>query len=182
VVLEDSSGRQVPTPAQPQDRRPGLGDLIQQGKAQPRMREAVRRQETARNEPRGGRTRGGALDLASLPRNSFANREVAAQILRLFVEQGLSDAVVLAGTAEDRAHVRATTESEGAVMRAIATSAVALQTVSQSKPGALSAIELLVTTGAGDRAGQFAMTTADAQQIVGKQIDITAYYVRALQF
>ena len=50
--------------------------------------------------------------------------------------------------------------------RSIATSAVALQTASQSKPGALAAIELLLTTASGDRAGQFAMTQADAREIV----------------
>jgi len=182
VVLEDSSGRQVPAPTQTQERRPGIGDLIQGGKALPEMREAVRRQETVRDEPPAGRTRGGAFDLAALPAQSFANAEVGSQILQLFVQQELVNAAVFAGTAADRAYVRATADSEGAVMRAIATSAVALQTASQSKPGALAAIELLLTTTTGDRAGQFTMTLADARQIVNKEIDITNYYVRALQF
>ena len=135
--------REVPAVVDKTERKETLDDLIRAGKANPTERPATRRAETA-SGPRKGRMASGAVDFATLPAVDFPDATVAAELVSFYGEQGIKDVVVVKGTVADHALVRAITESEGAVFRTLAASAVLLSDVRRRTPTRLAAILSLI--------------------------------------
>jgi hypothetical protein len=182
-AYELETTRQIAAPAQPEERRETLDDLIRSGKANPTDRPSARRAETPVGaQPRKGRTASGAVDFSSLATTSFADAALAGEVTDFFAKQGIANIAVLRGTAADHALVRASTDSEGNVFRAIAASAVLLTDVRKKTPTRLAAIELSLQTSSGGKAGQFVMTPDLAELLVAKKLELSQFYVDQLQF
>jgi hypothetical protein len=182
-AYELETTRQIASPEKPEERRQTLDDLIRAGKANPTDRPTARRAEVPVSaQPRKGRTASGAVDFSSLATASFADAALAGEVTDFFAKQGIANVAVLRGTAGDRALVRASTDSEGNVFRAIAASAVLLTDVRKKTPTRLAAIELALQTSSGGKAGQFVMTPDLAELLVAKKLEISQFYVDQLQF
>jgi hypothetical protein len=174
--------REVPAPRTQTERKESLDDLIRAGKANPTDRPTTRRQEVAPAGPSRGRTASGDADYSVLPRGTLADGGLAEELAAFLTSQGIQDVVVQRGTAADRALISARTDSEGAVFRALAASAVLLTETRKKSPSRLGSIQLLLRTASGEKAGQFEMTPELAERLLGKTLELSQFYVDQLQF
>jgi len=71
---------------------------------------------------------------------------------------------------------------EGAVFQAIAGAAQAMLDFEAKQPRAIEGLELFIATDRRARAGQFLITPARAQELVSKQLDLTAFYLKYVEF
>ena len=117
-----------------------------------------------------------------LPLATLTDRELGEELGKFLTAQGIQDVVVRRGTGVDRALIAARTDSEGAVFRAIAASAVLLTETRKKVPDRLAAIQLLLRTASGEKAGQFEITPELADRLLGKTLELSQFYVDQLQF
>ena len=181
VVLPGTPQDVGPAPAQPPKDKT-LADLIAARAAAPRELPTSRREKT---EPTPGsltKTKAGYLDFASLTRKPFPSAEVTAELQQFFHGQGIEEMEIYQGTRPDQPLLEITTNSEGSVFKALTTAANALLHVRDLFPGKVAAFELLLTTPERERAGQFVLTPETATDLVSKKVDVTAFFVRNVQF
>jgi hypothetical protein len=159
-----------------------LADLIATKEAAPRDLPGTRRETSA--PPPGGlvKTRAGFPDLTTLPRKPFASAEVAAQVQQFFRGQGIDEVEVYEGTEANQPLVEVTASSEGSVFKALATAANSLLDVRDAFPQRVAAFQVLLTTPERERAGQFVLTPEMAADLVAKKLDVTAFFIRNVQF
>jgi len=182
LVLEGGEVKEM-AKAKPPPLRKILADLIASGKSAPRELPGVRRKSAAAQNAEGfTRTPGGDVDLLSLPRRPFANLEIATALLQAFHGQGIDQLETYQGTAAGRPLIDATTNSEAAIFRTVAVAASALLRLRERFGGKLDGIELVMTTPARERAGQFVITPDLAHQLLSKQVDIQTFYLAHVQF
>lgn len=183
-------GTAVVLPGDPQELNPGavqppkektLKDLIASREAVPRDMPVNRREKT---EAAGKllKTKAGYNDLATLPRRPFASPEVTAELQRFFRGQGIEEVQIYQGTQGDHPLLEITAASEGSVFKALTTAANALLQVRDVHPGRVSGFELLLTTPARERAGQFLLTPEMAADLASKKVEVTSFFVRNVQF
>ena len=72
--------------------------------------------------------------------------------------------------------------SEGGVFQAIGASAQALLGLEEKQVGSIEAIELFLATDHRQRAGQFLITPERAHELVSKELDLTQFYVKYVEF
>jgi hypothetical protein len=182
VVLPGSPRDVVPVPAgkSPKDRT--LGDLIQSRGAAPRELPATRRDKNAATQGHMSKTKAGFNDLSTLPQKPYANTEVASELQQSFHAQGLEEVEIFEGTQGDRPLLNITTNSEGSVFKALGAAANALLRVRDRYPGKVGALELLLSMPSRERAGQFVLTPEQASELAAKKTDLTAFFVRNVQF
>lgn len=180
VVLPGTPQDVGPTAAQPPKEKT-LADLIASKEAAPRELPGSRREKT---DTSGGiaKTRAGFLDLATLARKAYPNAEIAAGLQEFFRGQGIEGVEIYHGTQADQPLLEISTNSEGSVFKALATAANALLHIRDAFPGRVAAFELLLTTPERQRAGQFVLTPQMAADLVAKKVDVTAFFVRHVQF
>jgi hypothetical protein len=180
LVLPGTPQDVGPTVAQPAKEKT-LADLISSKEAAPRELPESRREKT---ETTGGvaKTRAGFLDLATLSRRPYPNAEIAAGLQQFFRGQGIEGVEIHHGTQGDRPLLEISTNSEGPVFKALTTAANALLHIRDAFPGRVTAFELLFTTPERERAGQFVLTPEMAADLVAKKVDVTAFFVRHVQF
>jgi hypothetical protein len=187
---KEGYGGALVLPGAPQDvgpevarppREKTLADLISSKEAAPRELPGSRRERT---ETTGGvaKTKAGFLDLATLSRKPYPNAEVAAGLQQFLRGQGVEGVEIYHGTQGDRPLLEISTTSEGPVFKALTTAANALLHIRDAFPGRVSAFELLLTTPERERAGQFVLTPEMASDLVAKKVDVTAFFVRHVQF
>ncbi|HEX9941691.1 MAG TPA: hypothetical protein VGG03_06730 [Thermoanaerobaculia bacterium] len=182
VVLPGAPQDVGPAPTQPQKDKT-LADLIAARGAAPRELPGSRREKPgAASSGRPTRTRAGYYDLATLARKPCSHAEVTAELQQFFRGQGIEGVEIYDGTQADRPLVEITTASEGSVFQALTTAANALLHVRGLYPDRVKAFELLLTTPARERAGQFVLTPDMATDLVSKKVDVTAFFVRNVQF
>lgn len=182
LLLEGGEVKEM-TKAKPPPRRKTLADLIASGANAPRELPGVRRSAGAPQGAEGfTRTPGGAVDYLSVPRRPFGNLEVATALLQLFRGQGIDQIEIYQGTAAGRPLLDVSTNSEAAVFRALAVAASALLNLRDRFDGRIEGIELVMTTPARERAGQFTLSPETASQLIGKQVDIQTFYLAHVQF
>ncbi|MGH9361162.1 MAG: hypothetical protein ACRD2T_04540, partial [Thermoanaerobaculia bacterium] len=128
------------------------------------------------------KTGAGYQDFMTRSRQPFANLEVAAELLELYRGRGVEEVQVFAGTRGDRPFVELTTNSEASVLQALNASADALVQLRRRFPAKVAALELLMTTPARERAGQFVLTPEMADELASKKVEVTAFFVRNVQF
>jgi hypothetical protein len=180
-VLIPGSPQDIGTvPAQPK-KEETLADLINKRGAGPRDVPTYRREK---DQPVGGlvKTKAGYYDLSTLARKPYPHADVTAELQQFFHAQGLDEVEILEGTQADRPLVEISTNSEGSVFKALGTAANALIQVRNSAAGRVAAFEVLLTTPARERAGQFVLTPEMAAELVAKKVDVTAFFVRNVQF
>jgi hypothetical protein len=181
-VLVPGSPQDVGTvPAQPR-KDETLADLIHKQGAGPREVPGSKRQK---EQPAAGRlqkTKAGFTDLSAFPRKPYAHADVTAQLQQFFRSQGFDQVEIWEGTQSDRPLIEISTNSEGSVFKALATAANGLLQIRSTFPNRLSAFEVVLTTPARERAGQFELTPGMATELVSKKVDVTAFFVRNVQF
>lgn len=189
-VNKDGYGGALVLPGTPQDVGPAvaqppkdktLSDLISSKEAAPRELPGSRREKT---ETSGGiaKTKAGFLDLGSLARKAYPNAEVAAGLQQFFRGQGIEGVEIYHGTQGDQPLLEISTNSEGSVFKALTTAANALLHIRDAFPGRVAAFELLFNTPERERAGQFVLTPDMAADLVSKKVEVTAFFVRHVQF
>jgi hypothetical protein len=181
-VLIPGSPQDIGTvPAQPR-RDETLSDLIHQKGAGPRDVPASKRD---RDQPAGGRllkTKAGYNDLSTLTRKPYAHADITAELQQFFHGQGLEGIEISEGTQGDRPLIEISTNSEGSVFKALGIAANALLHIRDASPNRVAAFEVLLTTPARERAGQFVLTPEMAADLAAKKMDVTAFFVRNVQF
>ncbi|MEO6194376.1 MAG: hypothetical protein ABIS20_15310 [Thermoanaerobaculia bacterium] len=181
-VLIPGSPQDIGTvPAQPR-RDATLADLIHQKAAGPRDVPGNRRDK---DQPVSGRllkTKAGYNDLSTLTRKPYPHTEVTAELQTFFHAQGLEGIEIYEGTQGDRPLIEISTNSEGSVFKALGIAANALLQVRESVPNRVAAFEVLLNTPGRERAGQFVLTPDMATDLVSKRMDVTAFFVKNVQF
>jgi hypothetical protein len=182
VVLPGSPQDIGTVPAQPR-KDETLADLIhKQGSGAHEVQGTRREKDQA---PAGGRllkTKAGFNDLTTLPRRPYSHPEVSAPLQQYFHTQGLDEVALYEGTGADRPLVEISTASEGSVFHALTTAANGLLQIREAFPNRVAAFEILLTTPARDRAGQFMLTPEMANDLVAKKVEVAAFFVRNVQF
>ena len=181
AVILPGSPQDIATPTARPEKDKTLADLISAKTASPRDLPSSRRE---RSEP-GGRllkTRAGFYDLATLARKPYPHADVTAGLQQFFRGQGIEEVEIYSGTQADRPMLEITTNSEGSVFKALNTASNALLHVRDLFPDRVAAFELLFTTPARERAGQFLLTPDQARDLVSKKVDVTYFFVRNVQF
>lgn len=182
VILPGSPRDVVPVPAGKSAKDRTLEDLIKARGAAPRELPAARRDKNEAAQGRMSKTRAGFNDLSTLPQKPYANAEVATELQQFFHSQGLEEVEIFEGTQGDRPLLNITANSEGSVFKALGASANALLRVRDRFPGKVGALELLLTMPSRERAGQFVLTPEQASELAAKKTDLTAFFVRNVQF
>ncbi|MFL6263174.1 MAG: hypothetical protein ACJ76Y_26050 [Thermoanaerobaculia bacterium] len=181
VVIPGSPQDVGTVPAQPR-KDETLADLIHKRGAGTREVPGNKRQK---DEPAAGKllkTKAGYNDLSTLPRKPYAHADVTAELQQFFHAQGFDAVEIYEGTQADRPLIEISTNSEGSVFKALNTAATGLLKVRDTFPNRLSAFEVLLTTPANERAGQFTLTPEMAAELVAKKVDVAFFYVRNVQF
>lgn len=178
VVIEGNDTREVrPKETAEKPPQPTLSELASRGSSR---LEPHRRQPRTESGP-VRRTAAGFADLAALDRRRYGNLEIAAEIQRVFRGQGVDQIELYQGTKPDRPFAEITAGSEASVFRALTVAAAALLAVHESHPG-MAALELLLTTPARERAGQFVLTPDSARQLVAGEVEVAEFFVEHVQF
>lgn len=182
LILPGSTQDVGPAPVQPAKDKT-LADLITARGAAPReLPENRREKEQAPASGRLGKTKAGYFDLGTLARKPYSHAEVTSELQQFFRGQGIETVEIYDGTQAGRPLLELTTPSEGSVFQALTTAANALLHVRNLHPNRVEAFELLLTTPARERAGQFVLTPELATDLVSKKVDVTAFFVRNVQF
>ena len=121
------------------------------------------------------------------PDKSYETRERRLayfdEVLRLVKEiPGVESAGIYQGSSPRRVLVEVVTNSEGAVFQAIAGAAQSLLDLEAKQPRAVDSLELFLATDHRQRAGQFLVTRERARELVSKQLDLTAFYLKYVEF
>jgi hypothetical protein len=174
LLIEDGEAVEArPAPPPPP---PTLRDLVRRAPEPP-----PRASREAAGAVRLPRTASGHVDLAGVPRRPLADSAAAAAVAALFAEHEIAGVQVTRGSADGRVLVEATTSSEAAVFRALAVAATALARLRQDG-GGVDAVELLMTTPGGERAGQFALTPELAGDLLERRVDVATFFLAHVQF
>jgi hypothetical protein len=182
VVIPGSPQDVGPPPAQPQ-RDQTLEDLINKKAAGPRDVPTTRRdKDAAAGGSRLIKTKAGYNDLSALARRPYAHADITAALQQLFRSQGLEEVEIFEGTSGDHPLIEISTNSEGSVFKALNSAAAGLLQIRDSFPSRVAAFEILLTTPARERAGQFVMTPEMATELVDKKVEVAAFYVKNVQF
>lgn len=187
---KEGHGGALVLPGTPQDVGPStvqppkektLSDLVASREATPRVLPESKRERT---ETPGGiaRTKAGFVDFATVARKPYPNAEVTAELQQFFHGQGTEEVEIYQGTRADELLLEITTNSEGSVFKALTTAANALLHIRDASPSRVAAFELLLTTPERERAGQFVLTPEMATDLVAKKVDVTAFFVKHVQF
>lgn len=183
VIFEDGKAvdKGVPPPPPP----PTLSDLIQKRGAGLRPPPASRREGDADAAVASrGTTPPQTPALRTPPAEagrSFSVPELAAELRRYFRSRELEEVAVFGGSTTDSARVQVGTPSEATVFRALVVAAKALQDIGERPDVGLSAIELVMETPSGEPAGSFRITPEMADELIGKRIEITTFFVKYVE-
>ena len=128
------------------------------------------------------RTGTGDVDLTRVPRVPLSRHDISVQLGELLRAKGIERADLYEGTAPGRVLVDVTTNSEGAVFQALGAAAEALLAFDAKSPGAISELELYMSTDRRLRAGQFLLTPERARELVGKRVDVATFFLKYVQF
>lgn len=184
LVLEGGQVRELaPDEIQRRDQqRQTLADLISNREDPAPTLPGARREPGAAEPGELSRTEAGFYELSAVPPRPFRDPDLATEIKQSFTTQGIDKAEVYQGTSPDRALLRVTASSEATVFRALAVACATLLRLQETEPDRLGAVEMVLATTEGERAGQFVIDPAMATQLMTKQVDISTFYLAHVQF
>jgi len=166
---------------QPRDQR--LSDFIHQQNASLRTRPTTREEKDegplADNLPT---TLAGWVDFTSIPRQPFAQTEIASELTASLQSSELPKIRVFQGTRSTRPLVELVVGSESAVKEALKASADALLGLRASFGSKVTALEILLVTDAQERAGQFVLTPDQAEDLASQRVELSRFFVENVQF
>lgn len=128
------------------------------------------------------RNEGGSVDLMRLPRQPVAQSAAVSRLSDLLRAKGLQTVRLYQGTASGRVLLDVMANSEGAVFNALQIAASALLELEEPGGEAVAAIELIMVTERRQRAGQFMLTRERARELADKQIEVSAFFVKYVEF
>lgn len=177
LIFEDGqfverTGNEAPAP-----KRETVTDLIARGEAD--VRTPARTQPSARSATPVAAT--STTSIESIKREPMRSISLAAAVKQAFVDRGLERAVVYQGTEQNRPLIEFLAESEATVFRNLEVAAEVLLAVRQEHPQC-EVLELLMKAGNHERAGEFELTVAMAEQIKGKKVELAAFFVNHVRF
>ncbi|HEX9734821.1 MAG TPA: hypothetical protein VGG06_22845 [Thermoanaerobaculia bacterium] len=178
LVKVIETGDTVVEEAPPPEQKPTLRDLV--GESRLSLPEVA-------EEDRGGEgapplTRAGFMDLWSVKTRSHPDLELADEVSRYLAGQGVEGFRVLQGTAERRLLLQLTASSEVAVFKGLREAAAAFVQAQSRYPDRIAALELVMSTEAQKRAGQFVLTRELADQLLAGAVDPPTFFYRHVQF
>lgn len=174
--------RPISPPVDPSKKEKTLKDLIANREAAPRDLPANRRTKEEVAPGRLGKTQAGFTDLSTLSRKPYPHLEVASTLQQFFREQGIGPVEIYEGTQGDRPLLELSTNSEASVFKALSTVANALIHIRDLHPQRVAAFEILMTTPARERAGQFVLTPQMAEDLVAKRVEVSSFFLQNVQF
>ncbi len=181
VVLPGTPQDVGSAPAESQKEKT-LADLIASRAAAPRDLPGSRREKAESTAGSLTKTKAGYLDFAAVARRPYPHSEVALELQQFFRGQGIEEIQIYQGTRADHPLLEITANSEGSVFKSINTAANALLHVRDLFPDRVAAFDLMLTTPERERAGQFVLTPEMSTDLVSKKLDVTAFFVRNVQF
>jgi hypothetical protein len=171
VILDQGTSRPQPgVPAQPEPQR--------------RLSDIAARDVGPRNEPVTRRSPANSADPATAiasSRTPYGDAAIASELSQFFLGQKAEGVEVLQGS-QGRPLARITTSSEASVFRALLTGANALLHVRGRYPQKVDGLELVMVSPAGERAGQFTLTPAMAENLVAKRVGLVSFFLNNVQF
>lgn len=187
ILIDEGSSTQPPPPQTDRDRRRSLADMIRSGDAGPTNQPSTTRTRPpspSRAAESAGvpRTSAGYVDLTALRRRPLENERLSTALRRHFVQKNIDPVTVYQGTSPSNPLVQVTATSEAAVLRAMVVGADALLQLQDRFADGLETLELLVVTPDGGRGGQFQMTPAMANELIGQQIGVDEFFLRYVLF
>jgi hypothetical protein len=180
VILDE--GKPAPRRPAPVEQKTTITDLINRKRTGLRGIPESRRPVQAPNEGDVVRTPGGYLDLVAWPRNAYPDVDLAGELQRQFRAQQIETVNVYSGPGEKAPLVEVETNTEASIFRAVAVACNALLEIRKSRPAALEELNLLLINSRNERAGQFQISPEMAQALLGRRIEISAFYVAYVQF
>lgn len=179
VVLPGTNNPAAPPPA---GKDKTLADLISTKAATPRELPVSKREVKDSASGRLVKTKAGYYDLTTLARKPYPHAAVAAELQQFLHGQSIEEVEIYEGTRADRPLLEITTNSEGSVFASLTAAATALLNLRDHFPDQVAGIELLLTTPARERAGQFFITPEMAADLVSKKVEVTYFFVKNVQF
>lgn len=180
LVIDDT--KEIPVPKTETKKQQTLGDLIKNRDLQPPEGAEVRRDSRPAEPTARSKTSSGYPDLATLARKPYSRLNVAAEIQKFLLGQGIDSVEIYEGTAPGRPFLEITANSEASVFRALTVSASALLSVRDQLPGQIEALELLMVTPTRERGGQFVLTPQMAEDLAAKRVEVSAFFLQNVQF
>lgn len=179
-TIVDESKQKGPK-APPPTRDPTLGDILSRRGTGLSLPDAKRRdpQDMSDTAPL---TTAGFVDLTRMPRHPYHDADITAEILRYLQAQGVEGSRIYEGTSLDRPFVEVVASTEATVFKVLKDAANALVQAHDRYPDRIAALQLLMTTRAQLRAGQFELTIEQANALVADQIDAPTFFTRYVQF
>ena len=182
-VVIPGSPQDVGTPPAQIPRDQTLGDLINKKGAGPRdVPTTTKRDKDTPGSGRLVKTKAGYNDFAALARRPYSHADLTAALQQFFRGQGVDDVEIFEGSAGDHPLVEISANSEGSVFKALNSAAAGLLQIRDSFPGRVAAFDVLLTTQSRERAGQFVLTPEMASELVTKKVEVTAFFVKNVQF
>lgn len=159
-----------------------LKDLIANRETAPRDAPASRRNKDEAAPGRIGKTKAGFTDLSTLARTPYPQLEVVTDLQQFFHGQGIDTVELYEGTQADRPLIELSTNSEASVFKALLAASNALIHIRGLHPQRVTAFEILMTTPARERAGQFVLTPQMAEDLVAKRVEVASFFLQNVQF
>jgi hypothetical protein len=176
LIFEDGKFVERKAPSAPPPERDTVADLIDRGSA------TMRAPTRSATDPTAPLTIGGTPSGEQGQRQPMRNLELAGALKAAFAARGFERVPIYQGTEDQRPLVEMTADSEASVFHALEVAADVLLEVRAAQAESLSVMELQMTTGDQERAGQFAMTTEMAESLRNKEVELSTFFVRHVRF
>jgi hypothetical protein len=182
AVVIPGDPRPIGPQIDPRKKDKTLKDLIANRETAPRDLPTSRRNKEEVVPGRIGKTKAGFTDLSTLTRNPYPQLEVVSDLQQFFQGQGVDAVELYEGTQGDRPLLELTTNSEASVFKALLAASNALIHIRGLHPQRVAAFEILMTTPARERAGQFVLTPQMAEDLIAKRVEVASFFLQNVQF
>lgn len=174
LIFEDGEFVERSTNVAPGPKRETVTDLIARGDATVQSRPRTPSDSTEQLMT-------AATSLESMQRQPLRDIELSTAVKKAFADRGLEGTAIYQGTDQKRPLVELVAESEASVFHSLELAAEALLAIRESHPDC-EVMEILMATSTHERAGEFVLTTAMAEQIQGKEVELAAFYIEHVRF
>ena len=171
AVIIDQGTRQQQATATPQPAPQSRLSEISAREVGPRDQPVTRR-----NQPAAA---GSATAMSS--RSPYGDAAIASELSQFLLGQKAEGVEVFQGS-QGRPLAQVTTSSETSVFRALLTGANALLHIRGRYPQKVDGLELVMVSPEGERAGQFTLTPAMAEDLVAKRVGLISFFLKNVQF
>lgn len=171
----------------------GAAEILDQGTATPqpapapqaqtpsRLSDIAAREVGPRDQPVTRRESPVAAVRPGASRSPYDDAAVAAELSQFFLGQKAEGVGIFQGS-QGRPLAEVTTSSESSVFRALVTGANALLHIRGRYPQKVEGLELVMVSPGGERAGQFTLTPAMAEDLVAKRVGVVSFFLKNVQF